>query len=97
MVSATGTTGSAQAVSSGPTAAVATDGELAIGFYADSGFGAALGADPAYTARVNLSPNGNFDLLIEDRPTGAGSTPAATVSTGSGTVWLMATIVFAHG
>jgi hypothetical protein len=95
-VTATGTTGAAQSVSSGPTAAVTADGNLAIGIYADSGFGTALGPDPAYTSRVNLSPNGNMDMLVEDRPTGAGSTPAARTSTGASTVWLMATVVFAH-
>jgi hypothetical protein len=86
-----------QTVTSGPTAAVAADGSVAIGFYADSGFGNSIGADAGYTARVNLSPNGNMDLLIEDKTTGAGTTPAATATTGAGTVWMMATVVFAHG
>ena len=46
---ATGTTSAAGNVSSGATAASTAAGELAMGFYADSGFGNALTGDPTYT------------------------------------------------
>jgi hypothetical protein len=96
-VTATGTTGAAGSVSSGQTAPTTVDGGLAVGFYADSGFGRLLGGDPAYATRVNLSPNGNMDLLVEDATVPAGARPAATATTGASTVWLMATVVFKHG
>jgi hypothetical protein len=92
----TGTTGAAQAVRSAQTGPASADGELALGFYVDSGFGALLAGDPGYTTRTNLSPNGTMDLLIEDAPVSAGGTPTASVTTGPSTVWLMATIVFKH-
>jgi hypothetical protein len=91
----TGTTTTAQNVSSGSTPATHGASELAIGFYADSGFGTALTADPGYTARVNLSPFGDADLLVEDAMVNAGSTPAPSIGTGAKTVWLAATVVFA--
>jgi hypothetical protein len=94
---ATGTTSGAQLVRSAATAPVTANGELAIGFYADSGFGTSLVGDPGYTTRANLSPNGNMDLLVEDLPVSTGATPAAGVTTGASTVWLMATLVFKHG
>jgi hypothetical protein len=90
---ATGTTSAAASVSSGATDPVANDG-LALGFYADSGFGVTLNGDAGYATRVNMSPNGLMDMLVEDRLSGVGSMPAATASTGANTVWLMATIVF---
>ena len=80
-----------------PLAFLVAYGELAIGFYADSGFGTGLVADPAYAGRINLSPNGTMDLLVEDTPVNTGATPAAGVTTGPSTVWLAATIVFRHG
>jgi hypothetical protein len=52
---ATGTTGGAANVSSGATAASTAPGELAMGFYADSGFANALTGDPTYTVRTNVS------------------------------------------
>jgi hypothetical protein len=90
----TGTTTSQQVVKPAATPAVTGDGELAIGFYADSGFGNTLTGDPGYTTRVNLSPNGNMDMLVEDTVVGTGGTPAASATTGASTVWLMATVVF---
>ncbi|SDI95241.1 Glyoxal oxidase N-terminus [Frankineae bacterium MT45] len=90
---ATGTTTANQAVSSGATPATTQNG-LAIGFYADSGFGTTPTADPGYTARVNLPKNGNMDLLTEDAPVTAGATPGASAGTQAKTIWLMATIVF---
>jgi Domain of unknown function (DUF1929)/Fibronectin type III domain/Glyoxal oxidase N-terminus len=94
---ATDWTSGTQLVRSAATAPVTADGELAIGFYADSGFGTRLTADPAYTSRVNLSPNGYMDLLVEDTPVSTGARPAAGVTTGPSTTWLLATVVFKHG
>jgi hypothetical protein len=91
---ASGTTSAAATVRSGPTAAVGADNELAIGFYADSGFGTALVGDPQYGTRVNASPNGNMDLLVQDSLVGTGATPNPGTTTGRSTVWLAATIVF---
>ena len=94
LASATGTTPSAQAVSSGSTAATAAPNELSVGFYADSGFGDTLSADPGYTGRVNVSPTGDIELFTEDSVVGQGATPAPSVSTGAKTIWEMATVVF---
>jgi hypothetical protein len=38
-----------------------------------------------------------MDLLAEDAIVAAGATPNASASTGSGTVWLMSTVVFKRG
>jgi hypothetical protein len=94
MASASGTTASARAVSSGATPATTAPGELSIGFYADSGFGNTLTADPGYTRRVNVSPAGDIELFAEDSIVGLGATPAPSVSTGAATIWEMATVVF---
>ena len=91
---ATGTTTASGFVTSGPTAALTGDNELAIGFYADSGFGRTLGADPNYTERVNVSPTSDMEFGVEDAVAGLGDTPAARVSTGASTPWTMATVVF---
>ena len=93
---ATGTTGPAVAVGSGSTMATTADNELAIGFYADSGFGNPLGGAPGYTVRSNVSPTSDIQLLTEDTIVGLGATPAASVTTGANTIWLMATVVFKH-
>jgi Domain of unknown function (DUF1929)/Fibronectin type III domain len=92
---ATGTTAKAAAkVSSGATPATTAANELAIGFYADSGFGDALTAGSGWTPRVNVSDTSDTELLAEDQyQTAAGATPNASVSTGAKTVWLMATVV----
>jgi hypothetical protein len=97
-VSATksGTTSSAATVSSGATPAATGGNELALGFYADSGFGDALTAGTGWTGRVSLAPASDMELLAEDQPAGLGSTPSATVGTGASTVWLMATLVLKH-
>lgn len=92
----TGTTGGAGLVRSAPTGPATADGELAIGCYADSGFNTALTGDPSYATRTNLSPNAFMQLLVEDTPVSTGATPAAGVTTGGSTTWLMATIVFRH-
>jgi hypothetical protein len=94
MASGTGTTTSARAVSSGSTPATTAPNELSVGFYADSGFGDALTADPGYTKRVNMSPDGDIEMFAEDTVVGQGATPAPSVSTGAATIWEMATVVF---
>ncbi|MGH3743762.1 MAG: fibronectin type III domain-containing protein, partial [Mycobacteriales bacterium] len=93
---ASGTTGGAATVSSGPTAPTTAPGEIAVGMYTDSGFGDTLGPGAGWTQRANASKNSNIELLSEDQSLPAvGAAPSATVSTGGGTVWLMATVVFA--
>ena len=94
MASATGTTPSARAVSSGATMATTAPNELSVGFYSDSGFGDSLTAGVGYTGRVNVSPTGDIELFTEDSVVGQGSTPAASVGTGTETIWEMATVVF---
>jgi hypothetical protein len=90
-----GKTGSSSAtVSSGNTAATNADNELAIGLYADSGFGDALGVGTGYNLRANVSPAFDMEILAEDQVVPSGSTPSASVKTGASTVWLMATVVF---
>jgi hypothetical protein len=91
-----GTTSSAATVSSGATPATTAGGELAIGFYADSGFGDTLSAGTGWTGRVNVSPAPDMELLAEDQPVGLGATAAATASTGARTTWLMATLILKH-
>ena len=94
---ASGTTSSSAAtVSSGATAATAAAGELAVGFYADSGFGDTLTAGSGFAQRVNVSNTGDMELLAEDQVPAAGAAPAATFGTGRSTVWLAATVVFKH-
>jgi hypothetical protein len=94
---ASGTTGAPASVSSGATPATAGSGELAIGFYVDSGFGDTLTTGSGYTGRVNLAPTSDMELLVEDQLVDqGGATPAAAAGTGSSTVWLMATLVFKH-
>ena len=94
LATATGTTTTARAVSSGSTPATTAPNELAVGFYADSGFGDTLAAGPGYTSRVNTAPAGDIELLAEDTVVGQGATPAPSVSTGASTIWEMATVVF---
>jgi Domain of unknown function (DUF1929)/Fibronectin type III domain len=94
LASATGTTSSARAVSSGATPATTAPNELSVGFYADSGFGDTLGADPGYTGRVNVSPTGDIELFAEDSVVGQGAAPAPSVTTGAATIWEAATVVF---
>jgi hypothetical protein len=92
----TGTTGAAANVSSGSTPATNSAGELAIGFYVDSGFNDTLTAGSGWTSRVNVSKASNMELLVEDQLPALGATPNATAGTGSNTVWLMSTVVFKH-
>jgi hypothetical protein len=97
MVHTSGTTNAAASVSSGATPATTTAGELALGFYADSGFGDTLTYGSGFTGRVNVSNTGDMELLAEDQPVALGAKPAAAAGTGAKTIWLMATIVFHHG
>ena len=94
LATATGNTSAAATVASGATAATTADQELAIGFYADSGFGASLVPDATFTTRLNLSPTPDMEFVVEDRLVAAGSTPNATVRTGASVPWMMATVVF---
>jgi hypothetical protein len=92
---ATGTTTAASAVASGATAASTAAGELAMGFYADSGFSNTLAGDPGYAVRTNVSPTSDMELLAQERVlTNAGTTANATTSTGANTSWLAATLIF---
>jgi hypothetical protein len=93
---ATGKTSVAAAVSSGSTPGTTTGSELAIGFYADSGFGDTLTAGNGYTQRSNLSPTSDMELLTEDTIVAAGATPATSTTTGANTIWLQATLVLKH-
>jgi hypothetical protein len=94
LATASGTTSTARAVSSGSTPATTAANELAVGFYADSGFGDTLTGDPGYTGRVNVAPAGDIELFVEDGVVGQGATPAPSVTTGAATIWEMATVVF---
>lgn len=97
---ATGTASSGAAVSSGATAATAASGELAVGFYADSGFRDTLSAGAGFTSRTNVSPASDIELLAEDEPVAsAGASPAATfgMASAGSTVWLAAVLVLRSG
>jgi Domain of unknown function (DUF1929)/Fibronectin type III domain/Galactose oxidase, central domain len=97
MAHASGTTGGAASVASGATTATSAANELALGLYVDSGFGDTLAVGSGYTGRVNVSPTSDMEFIAEDQVVSAGATPNATVSTGAGTTWLMATIVLKAG
>jgi len=96
---ASGTSGVPVTVSSGATAATTGSNELALGFYADSGFGDTLAAGTGFTARVNVAPAPDAEMLAEDQIVAAGATPnaSAQITTGVTTTWLMATVVLKHG
>ncbi|HVK21541.1 MAG TPA: galactose oxidase-like domain-containing protein [Actinokineospora sp.] len=85
------------AASSGPTAATTDGTQLAVGFYLDSGFGRTLVAGSGFTQRVNVSPAGDMEFLVEDQIVGLGATPNASVTSAANTPWLMSTVVFKHG
>ncbi|HET7486281.1 MAG TPA: fibronectin type III domain-containing protein [Acidimicrobiales bacterium] len=95
---ATSTTGAGAAtVSSGATPPTTADNELALGFYADSGFGRTLAGGPGFSVRANMSPTSDMEMLAEDAVVAAGATPNAGAGTGPNTTWLMATLVFKTG
>ena len=83
-------------MSSGPTAATTADGELAVGFYADSGFGDTITTGSGFTSRVNVSATSDMEFAVEDQTVALGSTPNASFGTGASTPWLAATVVFKH-
>ncbi|HEX4725490.1 MAG TPA: galactose oxidase-like domain-containing protein, partial [Pseudonocardiaceae bacterium] len=93
---ATGKTSTAATVSSGATPATGAANELAIGVYADSGFGDTLKPGAGFTGRVNVAPDGDIEFLAEDGVVGQGGQPAATVGTGAKTIWLLGTMVLKH-
>jgi hypothetical protein len=93
---ATGKTTAAATVSSGATAAVGASGELALGFYADSGFGDTLGTGSGFASRVNISKTSDMELAAEEELVSQGSTPSATFTSSSATVWLAGLLVFKH-
>jgi hypothetical protein len=92
----TGTTTTAGTVSSGATPATTSVGELAMGFYVDSGFNRTLTAGTGWASRVNVSKTSNMEFLVEDQLPALAATPNATAGTGASTVWLMSTVVFKH-
>ncbi len=81
-------------VASGATPATTGANELALGFYADSGFGDALSPGAGWTQRVNVSKVGDMELLAEEQAVGSGATANASVTTGASTYWLMSALVF---
>ncbi|MFI5005552.1 MAG: fibronectin type III domain-containing protein, partial [Solirubrobacterales bacterium] len=92
---ATGTTKAAAVVATPASAPTSGPNELVVGFYADSGFGDTLMARMGFNGRVDVSPAGDMEFVVEDALTGAtGATPSASLQTGASTVWLMAAIVF---
>ena len=91
---ATGTTSGSASVSSGATAATSAGNELALGLYADSGFGDTLTAGSGWTQRSNISNTGDMELLSEDQVlASSGAKPNASVGTGPSTTWQVATVV----
>ena len=95
VASRAGTTRGPARVSSGATKPATASNELALGLYADSGFGDILHAAAGWSQRANISPSvTTMEQVVEDRVVTAGSRPRAAVGTGSKTPWLMATIVF---
>jgi hypothetical protein len=94
---ASGTTGSSgTTASSGATPATTAAGNLAIGFYVDSGFGDALQGGSGFTTRVNVSNTSDMEFVVQDETVGLGATPASIFTTEPATTWLAATIVFKH-
>ena len=88
-----GTTSGAGTVQSGATGTTSGSNELAIGFYADSGFDDNVGPGSGYTSRVNVSPAGDVEMLVEDQVLTAEGSANASATTGASTTWLMATVV----
>jgi hypothetical protein len=88
-----GTTSGAGTVQSGATATTSGSNELAMGFYADSGFDDNVGSGSGYSSRVDVSPTGDVELLVEDQVLTAVGTANASATTGANTTWLMGTVV----
>jgi hypothetical protein len=95
VASRAGTTRGPAKASSGATRPATASNELALGLYADSGFGDILRVAAGWSQRANISASvTTMEQVVEDRVVTAGSRPRAAVGTGSKTPWLMATIVF---
>ena len=91
---ATGTTGTTAATSPPAHPATTNAPDLALGFYADSGFGATLTSGTGWTPRTNVSPTGDIEFLAEDQIlTTTPTTPNATFGTGPRTPWLTTILV----
>ena len=54
-------------------------------------------AGRVFSARVNVSPTGDIELVAEDQLVAPRATPNASVKTGTHTYWDMATFVFKAG
>ncbi len=92
---AAGKTRRAAVIGSGATKATTRANELAVGLYADSGFGDIVTAGRPFTERANISRTSTMmEQLVEDHVVASGARPDATVRTGARTPWLMATVVF---
>jgi hypothetical protein len=76
--------------------ATTSAGNLAVGFYVDSGFGDLLQGGSGFTTRTNGSNTNDIELLVRDQVVGLGATPASTVTTEAPTTWLAAIVVFKH-
>jgi len=92
----TGTTIGSAGVSSASTPPTTGAGEVAVGFYVDSGFGDTLIAGAGFTSRVNVSATSDIELAVEDQPVALGAAAKATFGTGPDTPWLVGTVVFKH-
>jgi Domain of unknown function (DUF4082)/Domain of unknown function (DUF1929)/Fibronectin type III domain/Glyoxal oxidase N-terminus len=92
---ASGATATHAAVSSGAVGPTSAEHELALGLYADSGFGNRLQSAAGWRQRFNLSPSTKMmEQVVQDRIVPASSEPNASVVTGAKTPWLMATVAF---
>ncbi len=92
---ADGTTRRAAVVASGATRATTTGTSLAVGLYADSGFGDIVKPSRLYAKRADISRTSTMmEELVEDRVVSRGARPDAAALTGARTPWLMATVVF---
>jgi hypothetical protein len=95
IIARSGVTRGRATVSSGATGATTANNELAVGLYADSGFGNAVTPGRGYHPRVDVArTRTEMEQLVEDRIVRTGFRPAATALTGGDTPWTMATIVF---
>ncbi|MGV8978915.1 MAG: LamG-like jellyroll fold domain-containing protein [Cellulomonas sp.] len=90
----TGTTGAPGTVSSGQAGPASGPNELAVGFYADSGFGSTLSAGAGWTQRANVSGATDLDLLVQDQIIATGTAVASPTTTGANTPWTAGVVVF---
>jgi hypothetical protein len=92
---ATGNTRGSAVIGASGREAAGAKGELAVGLYADSGFGDVVLPGTGWANRVDTPPtHGTMEMLIEDRIVGRGARPRATTKSGPRTPWLMAVVVF---